>query len=242
MFADHDPTLVVLSYMVSVLGSYTSLQLALAIPSAKNRREKYRAIAWAGVAMGCGAIWAMHFIAMLAFKMDMPTSYDILITLLSALISVGACCLGMTIATLGTFRIDNLMPAGCIMGCGVASMHYCGMAAMLMPAEIEYDLNILLASVIIAAVASIAALWLAFRTRGHLQKLASALVMGVAVCGMHYTGMTAASFRHTGVMPSGTGLGAISGDYLGIATFSISAVLLVWVLKNTLAKGKAAPV
>jgi len=237
----HNVILVALSYAVAVLGSYTALQLALDIPRAHSRRDKNRAILRSAAVMGCGAIWSMHFIAMLAFDMDMPASYDILITLVSALISVGACAAGLFIATMGSFRLDNLMPAGCIMGCGVAGMHYCGMAAMLMPAEIEYDLNILLVSVIIAAVASKAALWLAFRTRGHLQKLASALAMGVAVCGMHYTGMAAASFSHTGTAPGDMGMGSISGSYLGIATFAISVALLVWVLKNSLARDKPVP-
>ncbi|WP_250458986.1 MHYT domain-containing protein [Microbulbifer litoralis] len=233
MFANHDLLLVGLSYAVSVLGSYTALELATAIPAAASRREKYSAILRAAAVMGGGAVWSMHFIAMLAFDMDIAVSYDILVTLLSALISIGACTMGFMIAGIGRYQLINLLPAGCIMGCGVAGMHYAGMAAMLMPMEIDYNLNTLLISVIIAAVASCTALWMAFCMRGYWQKLVSALAMAVAICGMHYTGMAAASYRPSGTTPTDSGLGAVSGDYLGLATFTIATLLLARVLLKT---------
>ncbi|TXH64926.1 MAG: hypothetical protein E6Q88_14785 [Lysobacteraceae bacterium] len=112
------------------------------------------------------------------------------------------------------------------MGLGVTGMHYSGMAAMLMPADIHYDTTIVAVSALIAVVASIAALWLAFHMRGWLQMLGSALVMGVAVCGMHYTGMYAASF-----VPNGKGAelyaNGLSGANLGTGIFVVATVLLV---------------
>ncbi|WP_250459822.1 MHYT domain-containing protein [Microbulbifer litoralis] len=236
MIAEYNMVLVTLSYLISVLGSFTSLQLAISIPHARPGREKRNAILAAGTAMGGGAIWAMHFIAMLAYEMDMPVAYDTFVTLVSSLIAIASCSIGLGIAGSGVFTFDKLLPAGIFMGCGVAGMHYTGMAAMLMPAEVYYDLNILMISVIIGVLASCAALWLAFHMRGQWQMFGSALIMGVAVCGMHYTGMAAANYRHTGTIPGATFAGTMSGEYLGLSIFVISVALLMFALWITQAR------
>ena len=224
----HDPLLVMLSYLVSVLGSFTALQLAIAIPAARGA-QRWRAIFAAGAAMGGGAIWAMHFIAMLACQMQIPVTYDLSITIASAVIAIVSCMAGLAIASAGVFGWSKLIVAGIFMGLGVTGMHYSGMAAMRMPADIHYDTTLVLASGAIAIVASIVALWLAFNLRGWLQMLGSALVMGVAVCGMHYTGMLAASFA-----PNQAGAaalaGGISGGNLGMGIFAVTTLLLATVL------------
>jgi len=226
----HDPMLVALSYLISVLGSFTALQLAIGIPAAFDARERWRAVAFAGAAMGGGAIWAMHFIAMLACRMEIPVTYDIALTALSAVIAMASCMAGLAIAGSGMFGWTKLAAAGVFMGLGVAGMHYTGMAAMHMPAATHYDMDIVAISVLIAVVASIAALWLAFHMRGAAQMFGSALVMGVAVCGMHYTAMSAASFAPTGEDAAVATAGGISGDYLGATIFAVTTVLLATVL------------
>ncbi len=236
MLGQYNLVLVTLSYVVSVLGSFTALQLAIAIPQAQPGVKKRNAILAAGTAMGGGAIWAMHFIAMLAFEMDMPVAYDTYITVLSAVIGIASCSVGLVIAGSGVFSFDKLLPAGIFMGCGVAGMHYTGMAAMLMPAEVYYNLNILMISVIIAVIASCVALWMAFRMRGPWQRFGSAIIMGVAVGGMHYTGMAAAEYRHTEAVKEATFAGTMSGEYLGFSIFVISAGLLMFALTITQAR------
>ncbi|AWV05979.1 MHYT domain-containing protein [Marilutibacter maris] len=231
----HEPYLVVLSYLVSVLGSFTALQLAVAIPAATGPAQRLRAIVAAGVAMGGGAIWAMHFIAMLACNMDIPVAYDVALTTLSALIGMVSCMLGLSIAGSGVFGWGKLVVAGVFMGLGVTGMHYTGMAAMMMPANAVYDTALVAASATIAVVASIVALWLAFNLRGAMQMFGSALVMGIAVCGMHYTGMAAASF-----LPNGAGnavlAGGLSGDYLGSSIFVVTTVVLAMMLVTSLVR------
>ncbi|SEA33559.1 MHYT domain-containing protein [Microbulbifer marinus] len=232
MLDQYNPMLVTLSYVISVLGSFASLQLITAIPEAVTGVDRRRAILFAGLVMGGAAIWSMHFIGMLALETDMPMAYDILGTLGSVVVAVAACTLGLAIVGTGEFNADKLLPAAVFMGFGVAGMHYAGMAAMLMPAEISYNLNILIISVLIAVVAAGAALWMAFQTRGHWQKTGSALVMGLAVCGMHYTGMAAASYEMTGEMPPAGFAGALSKEYLGISCGVIAVAVLalaVWV-------------
>jgi NO-binding membrane sensor protein with MHYT domain len=222
--------LVVLSYVISVLGSFTALQLAVVIPLAKTARERTAAVLAAGAAMGVGAIWAMHFIAMLACGMGMPVSYDPVLTALSAIIAFGACSLGLGIASSGAFSWPKLAAAGVCMGLGVTGMHYLGMAAVMMAAYTSYDMNLVAASMAIAIVASIVALWLAFNLRGPLQMIGSALVMGVAVCGMHYTGMAAFKVDENGnQLPTGFSSG-LRGENLGTSIFAVTLVLLVAVL------------
>lgn len=228
----HDPLLVALSYLVSVLGSFTALQLAIGIPLAGGATTRWRAIFLAGAAMGGGAIWAMHFIAMLACRMDLPVSYDLGITAASAGIAIVACMAGLAIASAGVFGRARLVAGGGFMGLGVTGMHYTGMAAMLMPATVRYDAALVAASAAIAVVASMVALWLAFNLRGWVQMLGSALVMGVAVCGMHYTGMLAATFvpvQGPATVPAG-----LSGTDLGTGIFAVTSLLLAVVLATSL--------
>jgi len=222
--------LVVLSYVVAVLGSFTALQLAVGIPGARTAGQRWGAVLVSGAAVGIGAIWAMHFIAMIACDTGMEVTYDIPLTVLSALLAFVACSLGLGVAGTGVFTWPKLISGGVYMGLGVAGMHYLGMSAMLMPATLDYNGSLVVASVAIAVVASIAALWLAFNLRGWLQMIGSALVMGVAVCGMHYTGMAAADFLpNEGGMPAGSVQG-LRGDYLGMTIFVVVVVLLIAML------------
>lgn len=229
----HDPLLAALSYLVAVLGSYTALQLAVGIPNAADSRQRMRAVAASGAAMG-GAIWAMHFIAMLACQMDVEVTYGITLTAVSAVIAMVSCMAGLAIAGSGVFTWLKLAVAGVFMGVGVAGMHYTGMAAMQMPATTHYDSGVVGLSVLIAVIASIAALWLAFNMRGAVQMLGSALVMGIAVCGMHYTGMFAARFEPNGENPALATAGGISGPYLGATIFVVTVLLLATVLAVSL--------
>lgn len=222
--------LVLLSYVISVLGSFTALQLAVLIPLARTPQQRIGAVLAAGAAMGVGAIWAMHFIAMLACDMGMPVSYDPLLTSLSAVIGFAACSLGLFIASSGDFNWAKLAAAGICMGLGVTGMHYLGMAAVLMAAYTSYDMNLVATSMIIAIVASIVALWLAFNLRGRVQMIGSALVMGLAVCGMHYTGMAAFNVEESnGPAPTGIA-GGVGGANLGATIFVVTLVLLVGAL------------
>src|SRR5262249_49939745 len=150
-----------------------------------------------------------HFIAMLAFLMPMVVTFDVELTILSLLVAI--------VVTGGAFYVIatrqatalQLSLSGVFMGIGIVAMHYTGMAAMRMPAELSYDRILVALSVVIAIGASIAALWLAFRTVAAWQRVMAAVIMGFAISGMHYTGMAAADFAahsHVDASPSVTGL------------------------------------
>ena len=225
----YESLLVGLSYVISVLGSYTALQLAIAIPQAKDRLTALGWVTGAALALGGGGIWSMHFIAMNAADMGMPVSYDAFLTAASLAMGIVASGVGLYVVGRGGGGTGTLIAAGTVTGLGVALMHYTGMAAMIMPARISYDPPLFYASLVIAAVAATVALWLAFNLRGNLQRFGSALVMGVAVCGMHYTGMYAVQMTPTAEPVAATGI-SLPPATLGQWVFGVSAVVLVLLL------------
>ncbi len=194
------PLLVILSYVIATLGSFTGLRLSTDIRDAKSQKTK-KLLHWGGsFAFGSG-IWSMHFIGMLAYKMDMAMSYDPVLTVLSMIVAV-VIAYGV-LAIIGSPRLNLLwITAGALLlGSAICAMHYTGMAAIKMDADLRYIPSLFGWSYFIAAVASLAALLIVFvlgRRGEGVQKLLwqifAAMVMGAAICGMHYMGMEAAVF------------------------------------------------
>ncbi len=225
----HDPYLVALSFAVACLASYTALDLGGRIRVSR----RWATLAWlatAAIAMG-GGIWSMHFIAMLAFVMPMPVSFDLGLTLLSLLVPIGVTGIGFFMIGARRATVLQLLLSGIFMGAGIVAMHYTGMAAMRMPADILYDRLLVALSVLIAIGASIAALWLAFRTTVTWQRLLAAAVMGSAISGMHYTGMAAATFvAHPGMDQAHGGGSGLAQTDLALAIAAITFVILLQAL------------
>ena len=220
------PIFVILSYTISVLGAYCALQWAAQISTARGRARAVWLVG-AAVAMGGGAIWSMHFIAMIACRLPVPVTYDVSVTVASLVVAVLATGLGLHIVSRvgGSYR--KLVAGGVFTGLGVAGMHYTGMAAMRMPARTAYQPWIVAASVVIAIVAATVAFWIAFNLGSGWQRRASSLVMGVAVCGMHYTGMAAAVFVPTaGLTSPGPPHSALQSDDLAYMVFGVTLCIL----------------
>ncbi|GJE09145.1 MHYT domain-containing protein [Methylobacterium longum] len=188
----YDPALFALSIAIAVFGSYTALDLGGRVRGAATGL-RWAWVAAASLAMG-GGIWAMHFVGMLAFEMGMPAAYDLGITVASLVLAIAATGAAFTWVSRQDAAPRDVLVSGPLMGVGVAAMHYTGMAAMRVPGNLAYSLPVVVASVAIAVTAATAALWLTFRQNSVWQKLAAAVVMGLAVAGMHYTGMAAATF------------------------------------------------
>jgi NO-binding membrane sensor protein with MHYT domain len=192
----YNPYLVALSILVAVFASYTALDLGGRVRGAP--RVASRVWLWAAaIAMG-GGIWSMHFIGMLAFTMPMPMSYDIGLTILSLYVAIVVTSGGFYVISRSKGSPLHLILSGIFMGLGIIGMHYTGMAAMRGNVELNYDPLLVALSVVIAIGAATAALWLAFRTTNLGQKFVAAVVMGMAISGMHYTGMQAAIFTAHG--------------------------------------------
>nr|WP_247897040.1 MHYT domain-containing protein [Azospirillum argentinense] len=207
----YDPYLVALSVVVASFGGYVALDLASHARDAGRGRNGW--LGAAALALGSG-IWSMHFIGMMAMRMPVPVSYDILLTALSFLLAVGVSGTGLFAVAHGGGGRTTLAAAGLLTGFGIVSMHYVGMAGMRLPVPLVYDTLLVVASVVIAVAASTAALWLAFRTASPLQRLSGALVLGAAVVSMHYVGMAAASAAENAVGHA-AGPNAAAGDDLG---------------------------
>ena len=168
---------------------------------------------------------------MLALNAGVPVAYDVALTALSLLIAIGFVAFGFHLVTRDRPSIARQLGAGAIVGIGVSAMHYTGMAAVILPGRIQYDPLIVVASITIAIVAATAALWLTLNLRHLWQRAAAAIVMAVAVCGMHYTAMLAASVVATGksaaeIDPASSTLLAIA---VAIGVFMILCLAMVCV-------------
>ena len=180
-----------LGYLMSFLGAFLGLRCT-SRSRASTGPARIRWLVVAAISIGITGIWVMHFIAMLGFTIPGETIlYNVPVTLLSMLIAVAFVLIGLLIVGLGQPSAPSLLLGGVITGLGVASMHYAGMAAMRMPARMSYDPGLFAVSIVIAIVAATAALWAALRLGGFWSTLGAAAIMGVAVSGMHYTGMAA---------------------------------------------------
>ena len=188
----YNPYLVALSILVACFASYTALDLSGHVGPARGFARRVWLVA-AALTMG-GGIWSMHFVAMLAFIMPIPMSYDVGLTTLSLLVAILVTGVGFYVISRQSASPLRLVLSGIFMGLGIAGMHYTGMAALRGNVELSYDPLIVAFSLVIAIGASTAALWMAFRTTDLGQKLIAAVVMGLAISGMHYTGMRAAMF------------------------------------------------
>ncbi|MDF9778557.1 putative bifunctional diguanylate cyclase/phosphodiesterase [Pseudomonas baetica] len=197
LIGSYSPTLVIISLCVAILASYTALDLTGRIATAKGRAV-HLWTAGGAIAMGIG-IWSMHFIGMLAFKLPIDLGYDGTITLLSLLIGVLSSGFALWLVSQPQLPAWQLAFGALVMGAGISAMHYTGMAAMRMQPGIDYDPTLFGTSLVIAVGASGAALWIAFRLRQHtpyvrLIRGGAAVIMGIAIVGMHYTAMAAARF------------------------------------------------
>lgn len=232
MNGTYDPRLVALSVFIAVIASYTAFSLSSRITRASGK-SRFLWLAGGAFSMGTG-IWSMHFIGMLAFQMPVPVSYDLRITLLSLIIAIVVSGFALQMASGSSLGNWNLVLAGTVMGAGIASMHYTGMMAMGTGASISYDPFLFALSVLIAILASIAALRLVSDLRmkdhnTHLRlKVLSAIVMGFAIAGMHYTGMAAARFPSgmARLSPRSSGDSWLAGT-IGISSFMILAIALI---------------
>jgi NO-binding membrane sensor protein with MHYT domain len=220
----HDPYLVVLSILIACFASYTALDLSGHVPSAQGLARRMWLLA-AAVTMG-GGIWSMHFVAMLAFIMPTPVSYDIGLTTLSLVVAIFVTGGGFYVIGRQSASPLRLVLSGIFMGLGIAAMHYTGMAAMRGHTELSYNPIIVALSLIIAIGASTVALWLAFRTTDLVQRLVAAIVMGVAVSGMHYTGMRAAIFTAHGPAYGTQVTAGLDQTNLALAVASITFIIL----------------
>ena len=237
MAGHYNSWLVLLSIVVAIFVSYTALNLSSRVARSASKPSARFWLAGGAVSMGCG-IWSMHFVGMLAFSLPIALSYDIPTTVVSLAIAIGLSGFALSIASREQIGLGRLAYGAVVMGLGICAMHYSGMSAVQVLPAITYEPSLLLASGIIAIVASFAALWLFFRLRKgrswqmRLARLGAAVIMGLAISGMHYTGMAASRFA-----PGSYCIGAASPDnnwlaitiaVIAFAVLTITTILLIY--------------
>src|ERR1700722_219815 len=222
----YDPYLVVLSILVACLASYTALDLSAHVGPARGFARRVWLMA-AAFMMG-GGIWSMHFVGMLAFIMPTPMSYDIGLTTLSLVVAILVTGGGFYVISRQSASPLRRVLSGIFMGLGIAGMHYTGMAAMRGHVELSYAPLFVALSLVIAIGASTVALWLAFRTTDLGQKLVAAVVMGLAISGMHYTGMRAATFTVHGPVHGAQVNAGLDQTNLALAVAGATFIILAF--------------
>jgi NO-binding membrane sensor protein with MHYT domain/signal transduction histidine kinase len=202
LIGSYNYALVALSVLIAIFASYAALDLAGRVTAAGGWTRAVWLLGGAG-AMGTG-IWSMHYIGMLAFILPVPVAYHWPTVLLSLLAAVLASVVALGVVSRQKMGALRALAGSILMGAGISSMHYIGMAAMRLPAICQFNSFLVVLSVVFAVLISLAALWITFHFRDEKtgigrEKLAGAVVMGAAIPVMHYTGMAAASFTPSGV-------------------------------------------
>lgn len=230
MQGSYDLGLVLASYCVAVIAAFSAIYFGTRVRDLTQGSQTFLFTAGT-LCLGTG-IWSMHFVGMSAYEMpmDMEMSFDLTLTALSFVFALGASALGMWGITRQTLSVTQLAASALVMGLGIFTMHYCGMFAMQMNPPIQYDSAIVFASGLVAVAASGAALVIC-RNIGRVParyslvvRASAALVMGVAVCGMHYTGMAAISLPMDASMPADN---LLRGNWMGTPTALAASVFLL---------------
>ncbi|PJZ76573.1 MHYT domain-containing protein [Leptospira neocaledonica] len=197
--ATYNPWLVVLSVLMAIFASYIALQIVgQKVPESSPPITKYLISSAASLALGCG-VWSMHFIGMLSFELCTTVQYDKSLTILSIFPSLLASTIALSFVNRPKISGTELALGGVLVGSGIGAMHYTGMGAVETAPYLRYDPWFFALSIIVAVVLAILSLWVRFGLEnlklGTLwPSLISAVTMGSAISGMHYTGMAAARF------------------------------------------------
>src|SRR5467141_2628743 len=228
LIGSYNYALVALSVLIAIFAAYAALDLAGRVTAAGGWTRAVWLLGGAG-AMGTG-IWSMHYIGMLAFILPIPVAYHWPTVLLSLFAAILASVIALYVVSRRKMGASRAVAGSVLMGAGIASMHYIGMAAMRLPAVCQFNSFLVVLSVAFAVLISLAALWIAFHFRDEKtgigwEKLTGAVVMGAAIPIMHYTGMAAASFMPSGMPPDLSH--AVSISILGTAGIAAATFIVL---------------
>src|ERR1700704_4733499 len=233
LIGSYNYALVALSVLIAMFASYAALDLAGRVTAAGSWTRAVWLLGGAG-ARGTG-IWSMHYIGMLAFVLPVTVDYHWTTVLLSLLAAILASVVALGVVSRQKMGASRAVAGSVLMGAGIASMHYIGMAAMRLPAVCQFNSSLVVMSVVFAVLISFAALWITFHFRDEKkgigwEKLAGAVVMGAAIPIMHYTGMAAASFTPSGMPPDlshAVSISTLGTAGIAAATFIVLGLVLL---------------
>ena len=229
----YDLWLVALSLAIATFASTMGLNASYQARNMQTPHLRRVTLLTGSLSLGCG-VWAMHFIGMLSFRLCTHVSYNASLTTASMLPSIGASWVALHLLAQERITTRQLLMSGLLMGAGIGAMHYSGMAAMNMSAALRYDLPTFLLSIVVAVGLAVLSLWVRFRLSRQFggshnlwQNAAAGLVMGLAISGMHYTGMAAARFVGVAEGRSGLSINDPVPLALSITLVTVVATVLV---------------
>ena len=227
--------LVLLSLIVAIFASFMAFNVAGQAAVTEEKSRKNILLGTGSLALG-GGIWSMHFLGMTAFDLCLPVDYNVSITALSALPGIAAAWVALNLLIRSKITVHEIVIGGILVGAGIGTMHYSGMAAMEMAPLLRYDLPIFLLSIVVAVALAMLSLWIKFgitaatKSKDLLGKhvVLASVVMGLAIAGMHYTGMAAARF----VLPPGLETSNQTSEVaavlaISIAIFTVTLIAIV---------------
>lgn len=226
LFTAHEPALIVLAATICLISAYACMGLGRHASRATGRmRHIWTAIA--AMAVGFG-IWATHFVAILAYRPGFTLSYDIGLTVFSLIVAIAVCGSGIAVAARAQHVMDRLL-GGAVVGVGISSMHYTGIAALIMGGRLMWDPALVSISILVGILLGGAAF--AVGLQGTLRRtLSGAVLLTLAICGMHFTAMAAADFSLCFPLVMN---GELDGFWLSVALTFISVLLLALALGST---------
>lgn len=198
MSGSYDLRIVAISVLIAIVASHVALDLAGRVTASKGRTRFFWLIGGA-MSMGIG-IWSMHFVGMVAFTLPISVTYHIPTVIISLVAAILASLVALFVVSGSIMNLFRLSVGSLLMGTGIVTMHYTGMAAMRLQAITFYHPLPWGLSAMLAVGLSLVALKIVFSLRGeHIsildwRKIGSAVLMGSAIATMHYTGMEAATF------------------------------------------------
>ncbi|HWY15583.1 MAG TPA: response regulator [Rhizomicrobium sp.] len=222
----HDLRLVALAGILCFFASATAMSM---VGRAQRTVGQTRLIwlAAAGVVAGCG-IWATHFVSMLAYQTGLPTEYDAILTIFSALIAIVLSAVGYWMAV----GRPGPVIGGAVAGVAIGAMHYVGMEAVRMPADAVWDFRYVFASIVVGVGLMTVAMRVAIRKKSSRGTLASAALFTIAIVAMHFTGMAAVVFHPNPLIIVSNAL--VAPQTLAIAIAAIAFLIIALGLVSSL--------
>jgi NO-binding membrane sensor protein with MHYT domain len=220
----HDPLLVMASFLIAIFAAYA----ALAIINRLRQTSVNKNWLWLGaVTFGLG-VWAMHFTAMTALQLNMLVAYDPLLTLISVLFAIVGAAAAFQVVSQPKVGFKEILTSGFFLGAGIGTMHYVGMFAMRLNAQLSFDPLLVVASVLVAVALGTFGIWTLISpafSRVPFRQLVTAVITGSAIPFMHYTAMLAARFTSTGSEQIHSMVA--SGGLLSLNVFLLFAVAIL---------------
>ncbi len=219
-FQAHDARFVVLAGIVCLVSSFACVNLLRHATRAQGRtRLMWNLVSALSVGFG---IWATHFIAVLAFRPGFTPSHDLLLTGLSLLIAIGLCGAGIGLAIRARGPMDRFL-GGSAVGVGIASMHYVGIAALLLDGDVIWNADLVGASILVGMILSGFAMVVSGGGRTG-RVLVAAGLLTAAICAMHFTAMAAADFSQCLALSDAAM--DIDPALMSVAVFAFSLLIL----------------